>query len=138
MAITLPYGRQVPQKPDSGGTFFDNLEDNIELDDAHTHDGITSPPLTSVIASNVTKQAILAAAWVSVGNGTYRQTVTLPAAITAAPVDGGAGKTFDDVSMEFRLSTGYVIYPSVEKASPTTYYVYINDNSLALTVIYTT
>lgn len=136
MSIDLTYGRKVPQKPDSGATFFGELEANIALDDAHTHDGLTSPPLTSVIAGTVTKQNILAAAWSLVSNGTYRQLVTLPAVITGALVDGGANKSFDDVKIEFRLSTGSPLQPTVTKVSASTYYVYVNDNTIALVALY--
>jgi hypothetical protein len=43
---------------------------------------------------------------------------------------------FNAVSIEIRLSTGHVIYPTIEKVSATQYDIYINDNSLNLTAVY--
>lgn len=123
---TLTYGLKKPETPDSGAEFFPALEDNFVQLDAHDHDGVTSAklPLTSIEAESVT---LPSGAWVATSGGTYRQLVTLP-----------TGLQFDDVSLELRLSTGEVVHPTVERASATTFYVYVNDNSVALKAIFTT
>jgi hypothetical protein len=127
---TLTYGRKKPEAGDKGSTFFAALEDNIDRDDAHNHDGTNSPkiPSTSVEATSAT---ILAASWVDLGSSTYRQLVSVP-----------SGMDFDKCEISFRITNGSDagarIYPSVVKVSSTTYYVYVNDNTLELKAVYTT
>jgi hypothetical protein len=122
--ITLTYGFKKPQTGDNGSVFFPALEDNITRVDGHTHNGTDSAPLpTSSLA--VTTQAIVSGSWGPV-TGVFRQLVTLP-----------GGLQFDAVVVSFRdASSGNYYYLSVEKASATTYYVYINDNSINLTAYY--
>lgn len=125
--ITLTYGFKQPQTGDKGSVFFPALEDNIEALNDHTHNGTNSAKLTAA-ASVVVSQSILAASWVATSNGTYRQLVTIPGTLTAV----------SDVRVSFRDATTLDEYHlKVEKASATTYYVYINDNSIALTAVYT-
>lgn len=123
--ITLTYGRKKPQNADKGTVFFPALEDNIVLDDAHNHNGTNSSKLTAASSIAVT-QSILAAAWVSLGGGSYRQLVTMPGTIT-----------YDDYSIQFRdTTTKEIYYLQAEKVSSNTYYVYVNDNTKALTAVY--
>lgn len=42
MSVTLSYGRKKPSDGDDSAQWFDDLEDNVELDDSHDHDGINS------------------------------------------------------------------------------------------------
>jgi len=122
---TLTYGLKKPQTGDLGPEVFPALEANITQLDAHNHDGANSPLLNP---KNIlgTTQSILAASWVSTGSaGEYRQLVTVP-----------TGFLFDRVQISFRTSAGSYVYPTVEKVSSTTYYVYTNDNTLALTAVY--
>jgi hypothetical protein len=95
------------------------MEANIRQLDAHSHDGVDSPRLA------VVTQAISSAAWSATSGGTYKQTVLIPNSMQ-----------FNAVSIEIRLSTGHVIYPTIEKVSATQYDIYINDNSLNLTAVY--
>lgn len=121
---TLTYGYKKPETNDRGSVVFPAMEDNITRLNGHNHDGSNSAqlPATSMVA---TTQTILAADWVDQTNGMYRQLVTLP-----------AGFTYDTVSVNVRLTSGHYIYPTIEKVSATTMYVYINDNSLDLKLVY--
>jgi hypothetical protein len=66
----------------------------------------------------------LAASWNSLGSGNYKQTITLPSALE-----------YDDVTLTFRDASGYVVYPTVVKVATTQYDVFVNDNTLELTVL---
>lgn len=123
---TLVYGLKKPESGDAGDTLFTALEDNITQLDAHTHDGVTSPPLPAQsIASTV--QTISSGSWASYGGptGFYRQSVTVP-----------AGFDFDEVNISFRTTAGAIIYPTVEKITDTTYYVYTTDNTINFVAVY--
>src|SRR3954464_10532484 len=123
--LTLTYGRQQPQNNDPSSTWFAALAANVAKDDAHTHNGGDSPRLP-VNSGTPSTQAILAASWSALGNGLYKQTISLP---TVA----GAQLTYDAISIEMRLSTGAVVYPTINKISSTTYDVYTTDNTLDYT-----
>lgn len=123
MATTLTYGLKRPADGDLGSVWFDALEDNITQLDAHTHDGTTSARLTSKSVTKVTA-AIASGSW-SASGALYKQTITMP-----------AGMNYDDFGLEFREGNDHVIYPTVEKVTATTYDVYVNDNTLDLTVLY--
>lgn len=120
----LSYGYKLPQAPDKGSTFFPALEFNISRLNGHSHNGVDSPKLTSV-AIQASTTAISAAGWTLFGGGLYRQLVNMP-----------AGMLFDQHTIELRTSDGERIYLKVEKVSSTTYYVYCNDNTLALVAVY--
>lgn len=122
---TLSYGFQKPQSGDKGSVFFPALENNFQQLNDHTHDGSNSSPLTAKSSTAVT-QAISSGAWVDQGGGTYRQTVTMP-----------SGIAWDTHAIELRdSSTNENMLLRVAKVTATTYYVYINDNSVSLTALY--
>ena len=117
---TLSKGYKKPQNPDTGDVWFPAMEQNIQQLNDHTHNGVDSQFLA------VTTQTISNASWGSdLGGSTYRQLVTLP-----------TGIQYDSTRLEFRLTTGEVVYPTVERVSSTTYYVYTNDNTVSYTAIY--
>lgn len=119
---TLSYGFKKPQNDDTGDVFWPALSANWQLVNDHTHDGVNTPLVA------VATQSLLSASWsADLGGGLYRQLVTL-----------AGGRTFDGTSIEIRLSSGHVIFPTIEKVSSTTFYVYVNDNSLNLTAVYST
>lgn len=126
MGVTTTYGYKKPQSPDTGETFWDDLEFDISRLDSHSHNGTDSAQLSG---NNVTpvSDTIEAADWVAVSGqaGTYSQTVTVP-----------LGVQLSKKMPNFRLSTGEVIHPSVEILGETTYNVFINDNTLELDVFY--
>lgn len=124
--LTLSYGYKKPQTGDRGASFFTAMEGNIQRLNDHTHNGTNSAPLPAQSIAGIA-QDILAVNWVTYGGptGFYRQQVTVP-----------AGFDYDEVGISFRLSTGELIYPTVERVSDTQYYVYTNDNTLDYVAVY--
>ena len=118
---TLSMGYELPANGDTGDVFFAGMQTNITQLNNHTHDGSTSQFLSTQT------QSILSANWTAapIGGGVYRQLLAVP-----------AGMSFDVCQVWFKLSTGQIVYPSVERASSTTFYVYVNDNTLNLTAYY--
>ena len=122
--ITLSYGYKKPEDGDRGSTLFTALEDNIQRLNDHTHNGTNSAPLTAASLQGVPATA-LAVNWVAFGpTGHYRQLLTLP-----------AGFNFDTVHISVRCADDYV-YPTIERVSATTFYIYTIDNTLPFTVVY--
>lgn len=124
MSTTLSYGYIQPQNGDRGSVWFAALNANITQLNGHAHNGTDSALLTTQ-STVVTTQTIVAP-WTSIGGGNYQKTVTMPGTLT-----------FDAVGIEFRLSTGEMIYPSVVKASANTYTIILNSNLLSLIAVYT-
>lgn len=123
---TLSYGFKKPQTGDKGDVFFPALEDNIQQINDHTHDGNTSAKITSS-SVNATTSTITSGNWVSLGSGNYRQLVTMPGALQ-----------YNNYVIQAKItSSGHQINPTIEKVSATTFYVYVNDNTLNLTLYYT-
>jgi len=128
MSTTTTYGYKKPQTGDKGSSWFGDLEFDIDRLDSHDHEGTNSKLITPT-AMSVTSQSILASAWSVVGDGTFKQTVTMPTGLTFVNVnfriyiDGG---THD----------GSIIYPSIKKVAANTYDIYINDNTLDLIAVY--
>ena len=131
MSTTLTYGRKLPTDGDRGSTWFDDLETNISLNDAHTHDGVTSAP---ILSKNLTKstQVILAASWAAVAgqSGTYSQTVTLPSGVTVA-----------NMIPKFQVNSaggelGNQIFLTIRRVTSLSYEVFINDNTLEVLATY--
>lgn len=120
MTLTT-YGYKLPASPDTGDVWFAALAFDIQRLNDHTHDGTNSAPLSSQ------SQSVLSANWVAapIGGGVYRQLMTLPGALQ-----------YDTIDMWFKLSSGETVYPTVERVSATTYYVYTNNNALAYTAFY--
>lgn len=124
--ITLTYGTKIPETGDRGAPLFDALEENFTKFDSHNHDGVNSPLLTAQAFVGVV-ETILAAGWATYGGpiGHYRQLVTM------AP-----GFLFDTTKIGFRTTTGQYIYPTVERVTSTTYYVYSTDNTVDFVAVY--
>lgn len=116
---TLSYGYQKPENPDTGDTWFPAMEDNIQQLNDHTHNGVNSAPLGSSTVSAPS------GSWSSVGNGTYRQLVTVP-----------SGLSYDTCEVWVKRSTGERVYATLERASSTTFYIYTNDSSLTYTLYF--
>jgi len=123
MSKTLSNGYKKPEDDDSGDSWFQDLEDNWQRANDHKHDGADSELLTP------TTQTISSGNWDDDGNDTHSQTIDV--------TDANSAFTFDALGMEFRLSSGTIIYPTVEKVTSTTYKIFINDNTQTLTAIYT-
>lgn len=128
MSTTLSYGYKKPVTGDKGSVFYPDLEFDIQRVNDHNHDGSNSALLTSTSVQAVV-QTVSSAGWAAVSGqpGTYKQTVTM-----------SAGTAFDTHAIEIRNnSTKEKLYLSITKASTTTFDVYINDNTIALQVLYT-
>lgn len=118
MSTTLDHGIVKPATGETGATFFPILENNIQY-------------ASDILSNSV---ALSGASWGSdLGGGSYRQLVTIPSALTAAP----KSFTFETLDIMVRTTAGAVVYATIEKVSSTTFYVYSNDNTVALNVIFT-
>lgn len=123
---TLTYGFKKPVDGDSADTWMTALEDNVTRVDGHSHNGVDSPLLDATAIAKF-ETTVAHASWSSQGGGMYRQTITVPAAVLE----------FDDYDIFiFDTSTKERIFTTVTRVSATTYYIYVNDNSLDLTVKY--
>jgi len=123
--LTLSFGFKKPETNDSGSVVFPALESNIQKMNDHTHDGANSSKIPSSSITKVTT-SILSAGWVLVANGIYKQTVTLPGAVS-----------YDTTKIVFKLTaTGHEVFPTVEKVSASQYDVFLNDNTVDLSVMY--
>lgn len=119
MSTALLHGLNRPASPDSGESFFPQLETNVQYQ--------------SDILSNTS--TVLAANWgADLGGGTYRQLITLPVLLTASP----KSFIFDDLQIKVRDANGDVCCPRIDRQSDTTYHIYTNDNTVAYTVNYGT
>lgn len=130
MPTTTTKGYKIPIDGERG-TWWDNLEFNIQRLNDHDHDGSDSQSLVGITAVTLTEQAVPAGSWVAVAGqaGTYRQLITLAGSAVMTRlfpkfyVDGGG-------------EDGAELFLTWEKASANTYYVYINDNTLSLKAKY--
>ncbi len=119
-SVLSPSGLSKPDSSDTGATFYAMIAAAIQMLNDHDHNKAAG-------GSPIVKtQSILSAAWASQGSGQYRQTVTLPGALT-----------FDTIAMQFRTSAGVQVHPTIEKVSSTSYYIYTNDSTLTYTALYT-
>jgi hypothetical protein len=121
--LTLTYGYKKPETNDKGVDFFPALELNFQKLNDHTHNGSDSAKLTTASVI-ITEIAFSSGSWVSQGNGTYRQLLTMSGSML-----------FDNFAFAFKLSTGEFFYPKIEKVSANTFYLYINNNTLSGKVI---
>jgi hypothetical protein len=76
--ITLPYGRKKPQNGNKGLSVFDALAANIDIDDAHSHNGVNSGKIKSMNLERGTV-SILNTAFTLDPDGYYYGSVALPA-----------------------------------------------------------
>lgn len=116
----LDYGYKLPSNPTFGDVFWPAMEENIQKMNDHTHSGVDSAPIAALTAN------VLSTDWGSdLGNGKYAQLITLPGT-----------RTFDNTRIEVRRSTGEMAYPTIEKASSTTFNIFTNDPTLAYVISY--
>ena len=119
---TLSNGFYKPANPDTGDVFFPAISNNWQLVNDHTHDGVN----TNLVA--VKTQSIPSANWapgLGVAAYLYTQTITMPSPYLYA-----------STQIEFRLSTGDIVYPTVTSSSSNTYIVTTTDNTKTYTAIY--
>jgi len=122
MATTLTNAFVKPAQDDTGDTFYETQADNVQRTNDHNHNGTNSELLTP------TTQSIASGSWTAEGDDTFSQTIDVTSANSAF--------TYDAIGLEFRLSNGTVIYPTIEKVTSTTYKIFINDNTQTVTAVY--
>jgi hypothetical protein len=126
MSVTTSKGFRKPQAGDRN--WYSDLEFNIDRTDAHRHDGLDSVLLASPSITKAT-QDVLAASWVSLGEGNYRQTLTFPLTYS-----------WNDAQIKFYVNGGAMdgeeVLLSVKRLSASTFDIFINDNTLALKAVY--
>ena len=122
--LTLTFGFQKPETGDTGAIVFPALEANIQQLNDHTHNGTDSSKLTSGALTPL-QVSLTSAAWALVANGIYKQTVTLPGALT-----------FDTTVFSVFTPSGELVYPTINKVTASTYDIFTNDNSIGFEVSY--
>jgi len=116
MGTALLYGYTAPDNGDPGNMWAKWLRDNWERIVTHDHDGVDS----AAISTAKTEIDLVAGDWVDMGDGTYRQLVTLV-----------GGLTFNNTFFKFTdYSTEEEFFPTTEKVSANSFYVYVNDNTI--------
>ena len=125
MAQTLSNGYIKPDTGDRGGTFFPDLESNIVRVNGHNHKGTDSEKLDPESFAGLTDTTSLVPAnWVLHTNGLYRAPVTMP-----------GNKEFDTTTINLRLGNN-PLYGDIEKITANTFYAYVNDPSISVTILY--
>lgn len=121
---TLSYGYQQPENGDKGSVWFPAMNDNITQLNDHDHDGVDSALLS---AKNIQKGAVTiqAASWTADVTGRYKQTVTVP-----------TGFNMDDYSITVRISGSHIIYPTIDRASSSSFIIYTPDNTLTYVAVF--
>ena len=124
MSSTLTYGLIKPVDGDSASTWFDAFEADITAIDAHTHNGVNSPAISSGVISAGTI-AVASGSWgAAVSTGVYRQTINLP-----------SGFTFANTTFSTYNSSNVITQNEIEKVSTTSVYIYTGDNTQSYTVV---
>jgi hypothetical protein len=126
--LTLTYGFFKPESGDKGSVFWQKLESNFQQLNDHTHNGTDSSKIgPSAITGLI--QDLVSADWVTGVGGLYSQLVTMPGTLQ-----------FNEVLIEFVINSGTdigcIFLPTILKVSANTFYVYINDNSVDVRIIY--
>jgi len=111
----LSKGFKLPQTGDFGDVWFPALEDNIQQENDHNHNGINSEKIESGDML-VTTASVLSGAFVDQGNGYYRATVTTP---------GGVDPAIYNIVVR-DPTTKEPIYLKQERLSATQFYLYTN------------
>lgn len=120
---TLSNGYLLPETGDRGSVFFPALESNIQRLNDHTHNGVDSESLTAESIVGL-QDSIIPANWTLQANGQYRAAVTMP-----------GNTVFDTTTISLRTNNK-VLYADVQKITANTFYVYVNDNSLTVEILY--
>jgi len=122
---TLSNGYLKPETGDRGNEFFPALESNIERVNAHNHNGSNSEKLNSEALVALTDEtSLISSNWVLHSSGIFRAVVTMPGSLQ-----------FDTTTINLRANNR-ALYADIEKITINTFYVYVNDNSLNVKVLY--
>ena len=133
MPTVLTYGRKKPIQGEKGDTVFDALEDNIDINDSHNHDGVNSARLDPSEFIANTADVTTAGPWLASGSQ-YKQTVTIPATYSAA------GRVVGDIGIQFYEISGATVvaqvYPTIVRVSDTTFDIYSPVNTKDYRIVY--
>lgn len=122
---TLSNGYKKPDTGDRGNVFFPALEDNIQRLNDHTHNGSDSNKLTAEsFLATVDNTSLVPANWTVQPSGLYRAAVTMPGSLL-----------FDTTTIQLRTNNK-ALYADIEKVTTNTFYVYVNDSTLTVSVLY--
>lgn len=113
--IILSKGYKLPETGDFGDVWFPAMEDNINLQNSHTHNGINGEKISGIDLASSTL-TVLAASFADQGNGYWRATVTVP----------GGGLVDNFVVTVKDPTTKESIQAKLEKLSATQFYIYVN------------
>lgn len=120
---------QKPVAKDTGDVVATTLDDLFDRITNHNHTGQDSKAITLNITKEV--QDLVATVdfnWIDQGNDVHRAQIALPAVAT---VD-------DNMRNFFYVNGGEYVrfYPTVEKIDNTNMYVYSNDNTIDMRIVY--
>mgnify|MGYP003650924086 CR=1 FL=1 len=120
---TLSNGYLLPDTGDRGSAWFPAIESNIQRLNDHNHNGSNSEKLNSESTASLTDQ-ILPASWAVQPSGLYRATVSMPGSLE-----------FDTKIIQLRTNNK-PLHGDMQKVTSNSFYVFVNDNSLTVEVIY--
>lgn len=123
--LTLSYGFKKMQDGDLSDVWFDEVANNMQLLNDHTHNGTNSSKISAKGVQAFT-QSLPNTNWVPSGS-IYSQPVTIP-----------GGELYDNYAILFKTTAGEAVFLSPVKTSSTTYTIYSNDSTLGLVAYYTT
>lgn len=122
---TLSNGYLLPETGDRGNVFFPALESNIQRLNDHSHNGSDSERLTiEALEGSTDTTSLVPANWVLQANELYRAPVTMP-----------GNRLFDTTTISLRANNK-PLYGDIEKVTINTFYVYVSDPTLSVTVLY--
>lgn len=113
--IILSKGYKLPETGDFGDEWFPALEDNTQLQNDHTHNGLNGEKIEGINLQSSTL-TVLSGAFADQGNGYYRATATVP----------GGGLVDNFVVAVKDPTTKEPIFLKMEKLSATQFYLYTN------------
>ena len=123
--LTLSYGFKKPENGDLSDVWFDEISNNMQKLNDHTHNGANSAKISAQGVQAFT-QALPNTNWAAFGN-IFSQSVTIP-----------GGELYDNYSISFKNTAGEMVFLSPVKTSSTAYTIYSNDSTLGLVAYYTT
>jgi len=121
------YGYIIPDVGDESSVdWCPSQHFNWDRIDTHNHDGVNSAPITTVISTK-SYVHLLAAGWVAVADGIYKQSTTVP-----------YGAYYHNVIIQFFEEAGDILELETKFTGPLVgqFDVYCNDNSLNVLVIF--
>lgn len=113
--IILSKGYKKPETGDFGDIWFPALEDNIDLGNSHSHNGVDGEKISGINLASSTL-TVLAASFADQGDGYWRATITVP---SGGLVDNYVVAVKDPTTKD-------PINLKMEKLSSTQFYLYTN------------